>query len=90
MPVRTLGLKWGGFGGGPISIEGRKECQRGRWTLKGCGLWCPRHFPEGVDTRHFETKRPCHVGVRIKTNKCGEIGLIEIDSKKVVKIALVV
>ena len=34
MPVRTLDPKGGGFGGGPTSIGGRKECQRGRWALK--------------------------------------------------------
>ena len=34
-PVRTLGPKGGGFGSGPTSIGGSKECQRGRWTPKG-------------------------------------------------------
>ena len=38
MPVRTLGPRGGGFGGGPASIGGRKECQRGRWAPKGGGL----------------------------------------------------
>ena len=30
-----------GFEGGPTSIGGRKECQRGRWVPKEGGLWCP-------------------------------------------------
>ena len=31
----TLGPKGGGFGGDLTSIGGRKECQQGRWVLKG-------------------------------------------------------
>ena len=38
VPVRTLGPKGGGFGGGLTSIGERKECQQGRWTPKGSGL----------------------------------------------------
>ena len=38
MPIRTLDPEGGGFGGGPISIRERNECQRGRWALKGGGL----------------------------------------------------
>ena len=30
----TLGPKGGGFVGGPTSIGGMKECQRGRWASK--------------------------------------------------------
>ena len=41
MPVRTLGLKGGGFGGGPTSMGERNECQRGCWAREGGGLRCP-------------------------------------------------
>jgi len=34
MPIRTLGLEGGGFGGGPTLIGERNECQRGRWAPK--------------------------------------------------------
>ena len=37
---KDAGPKGGGFGGGPTSIGGRKECQRGRWAPKGGGLCC--------------------------------------------------
>ena len=43
MPVSTLGPKGGGFGGGPTSIGGRKECQRGRWAPKGVDLGAVLH-----------------------------------------------
>ncbi|KAG7022917.1 GPI-anchored protein LLG1, partial [Cucurbita argyrosperma subsp. argyrosperma] len=38
VPVRTLGPKGGGFGGGPTSIGGRKECQRRRWARRGAEI----------------------------------------------------
>ena len=32
---KDAGPKGGGFRGGPTSIEGRKECQRGPWPRRG-------------------------------------------------------
>ena len=37
---KDAGPKEGGFGGGPTSIGGRKECKRGCWAPME-GLWCP-------------------------------------------------
>ena len=65
MPVKTLGLRGGGFGGGPISIGGRKECQRGRWALKGGGWIVMSHIGwggeqntiyNGVETFPWQTR----------------------------------
>ena len=49
MSVRMLGPKGGGFGGGPTSIRGRKECQRGRWTPKEVDCDVP-HWLGGEQT----------------------------------------
>ena len=41
-----VGPKGGGFGGGPTSIIGRKECPRGRWAPKGVDCDVPHWLGE--------------------------------------------
>ena len=41
----------GGFGGGPTSIEGKKECQRRRWASKGVDCDVPQWLERRTNHR---------------------------------------
>ena len=71
VPVRLLGLKGGGFKGGPTLIGGWKECQRWRWPRRGvhCDVPCYKGvetFPPVLKSRGKSPKRTISVSSRFE------------------------